>query len=131
MTSYQQPDLPPIALTRGDSERLARLADAGGQFQQAADILAREIERAQLIDDIEIRPGLVKMGSRVRFRDDVTGQKREVTLVFPEEADVTEGRISVLTPVGAALIGLSVTQSIEWQTPSGGWRSLTVLDVAD
>jgi regulator of nucleoside diphosphate kinase len=54
-----------------------------------------------------------------------------VTLVYPPDADVTEGKISVLTPVGAALIGLSVSQSIEWQTPSGGWRSLTVLKVAN
>lgn len=50
-------------------------------------------------------------------------------LVYPDEADVLEVKISVLTPIGAALIGLSVGQSIEWQTPAGGWRSLTVLQV--
>jgi regulator of nucleoside diphosphate kinase len=54
---------------------------------------------------------------------------RTVTLVYPDEADLTQGRISVLTPVGAALIGLSVSQSIEWETVSGGRRSLTVLAV--
>jgi regulator of nucleoside diphosphate kinase len=54
-----------------------------------------------------------------------------VTLVYPHEADLDAGRISVLTPVGAALIGLSVGQSIEWQSPTGGWRSLTVLRVHD
>lgn len=130
MTSYLQPDLPPIALTRADYEQLARIADAAAaKFPRTSDFLAREVERAQLIDEIEMRPGLVKMGSRVSFRDDVSGQERMVTLVYPPEADVTEGKISVLTPVGAALIGLSVSQSIEWQTPSGGWRSLTVLKV--
>jgi regulator of nucleoside diphosphate kinase len=122
--------LPNIVLTTDDSERLRRLADAASEkFPRTADFLAREIERAQVIDDVENRPGLVKMGSRVTFRDDTTNQERTVTLVYPPEADVTEGRISVLTPVGAALIGLSVGQSIEWQTPSGGWRSLTVLKV--
>jgi regulator of nucleoside diphosphate kinase len=69
------------------------------------------------------------MGSRVRFRDDVTGQERTLTLAYPEDADISSGRISVLTPVGAALIGLSVGQSIEWETASGGLRSLTVLEV--
>jgi len=129
MTSYLQPELPPIAITRGDSEKLSRIADAAAErFPRTADFLAREIERAQVIDDIEIHPGLVKMGSRVTFRDDATGQERTVTLVYPPDADVTEGRISVLTPVGAALIGLSVGQSIEWQTPSGSRRSLTVLN---
>jgi regulator of nucleoside diphosphate kinase len=130
MTNTLQPELPPIVITRGDSEKLARIANAASEkFPRTADFLAREIERAQVIDDVENRPGLVKMGSRVTFRDDTTNQERTVTLVYPPEADVTEGRISVLTPVGAALIGLSVGQSIEWQTPSGGWRSLTVLKV--
>jgi regulator of nucleoside diphosphate kinase len=122
--------LPPIALTRGDAEKLIRLADhATGQFAQAGDFLAREIERAKIIEDHEKKKGLVAMGSRVTFRDDVTGQARTVTLVYPDEADLAQGRISVLTPVGAALIGMFECQSIEWETVSGGRRSLTVLSV--
>jgi regulator of nucleoside diphosphate kinase len=54
---------------------------------------------------------------------------RRVKLVYPEESTTDSATVSVLTPVGAALIGLSVSQSIEFQTPSGGWRSLTVLKV--
>lgn len=128
--SYLQPELPPIALTRADAEKLTRIADhATGQFAQAGDFLAREIERAEIIDAFERLPGLVAMGSRVTFRDDVTEQVRTVTLVYPDEADMSQSRISVLTPVGAALIGLSVNQSIEWDTVSGGRRSLTVLAV--
>jgi regulator of nucleoside diphosphate kinase len=123
-----QAELPPIAMTRAEAEKLARIADAaGGPLQQAAEVLAREVARAELIDEADAPAGLVRIHSRVAFRDDVTGQERTVTLVYPDEADVTEGRISVLTPVGAALIGLSVGQSIAWQSPSGGWRSLTVL----
>jgi regulator of nucleoside diphosphate kinase len=126
--TYLQPELPPIVLIRTDAAKLTRLADhATGQFAQAGDFLAREIDRAQLIEEFERRPGLVTMGSRVTFRDDVTGQVRTVTLVYPDEADVAQGKISVLTPVGAALIGLSVNQSIEWEPVSGGRRSLTVL----
>ena len=61
---------------------------------------------------------LVTMGSSVEFRDDVTGQVRCVVLVYPDKADVSAGRTSVLTPVGAALIGLSKNQSIDWETPA-------------
>lgn len=128
--SYLQPELPPIVLTRNDAEKLTRLADhATGQFAQAGEFLSREIDRADIIDEFQRLPGLVAMGSRVTFRDDVTSQVRTVTLVFPDEADVAQGKISVLTPIGAALVGLSVNQSIEWETVSGGRRSLTVLSV--
>jgi regulator of nucleoside diphosphate kinase len=130
MPSYRHPDLPPITLTTADSERLSRLADAAAEtFPRTADFLGREINRAQIVDRTEALPGLVKMDSEVEFRDDVTGQVRTIRLVYPQDADMSAGRISVLTPVGAALIGLSAGQSIEWQAPSGGWRSLTVLSV--
>ena len=128
--SYLQPELPPITIIRGDMEKLIRLADAAdGRFAQTGDFLAREIDRAQVIEDFERRPGLVAMGSRVTFRDNTTDQTRTITLVYPEEADVAQNRISVLTPIGAALIGLSVSQSIEWQTLEGKSRSLTVTAV--
>jgi regulator of nucleoside diphosphate kinase len=124
--------LPPITLTPEDCGRLSRLADAGmAAFPQAAAFLGREVDRAHVSTNPQSLMGLVRMGSRVEFRDDVTGHIRIVTLVYPEAADISAGRISVLTPVGAALIGLSVGQSIEWQTPSGGVRSLTVLSVPD
>ena len=70
------------------------------------------------------------MNSSVVFRDDASGQERAITLVYPEDADVDAGWISVLTPIGAALIGLSNGQTIEFQLPGGSWRSLTVLGVS-
>jgi regulator of nucleoside diphosphate kinase len=104
-----------------------------------AEFLAREIDRAEIIpadrsvsDDISglrRKVNLVTMQSEVTFIDDISGEKRKVVLVYPEDADVDAGKISILTPVGAALIGLSTGQSIEFQTPSGGWRSLTVIAV--
>jgi regulator of nucleoside diphosphate kinase len=130
MARYFNMDLPPIAITRRDSERLAHLAAvASEKFPATSDFLAREVDRAHLIEDFECLPGLVGMGSEVEFRDDVTGQARRVKLVYPEDAGKDVVSVSVLTPVGAALIGLSVSQSIEFRTPSGGWRSLTVLAV--
>jgi regulator of nucleoside diphosphate kinase len=123
-------DLPPITLIEPDVAPLRALASAAvDTFPQTAEFLANEVERAEVVASSVRRPGLVVMGSRLEFRDDTTGQVRRVTLVYPDEADIDAGRISVLTPIGAALIGLSVGQSIEWQTPSGGTRSLTVLAV--
>jgi regulator of nucleoside diphosphate kinase len=123
-------ELPPIAMTQEDRDRLAPLAEAATSiFPRTADFLTREIERAQIVPGSASPADLVTMGSEVEFRDDVSGDVRRMRLVYPEEADVGAGKISVLTPVGAALIGLSVGQSIEFQTPAGGWRSLTALAV--
>ena len=130
MVSHLEPQLPPIAMPAGDSDRLSRLAAAAAKsHRQAAEFLTREIERADLVNDAG--PGLVVMGSRLLYRDDETDRARWITLVYPHEADVAAGRISILSPIGAALIGLSVSQSIAFETPSGARRSLTVLAVAN
>jgi regulator of nucleoside diphosphate kinase len=119
-------NLPPIFVTTTDFDRLRGLSQAS---THPAEFLAREIGRARLIEPEAAGDKLVTMNSRVRYRDDVTGQERAVTLVYPGEADIESGRLSVLTPVGAALIGLSAGQSIEWESPTGGVRSLTVIEV--
>ena len=69
------------------------------------------------------------MGSRVRYRTAADGEERDVTLVFPAEADITRSRVSVMTPVGAALIGLRKGQSITWITRDGRKQVLTVTGV--
>jgi regulator of nucleoside diphosphate kinase len=122
--------LPQITLTTDDSERLRRLADAAaGKFPRTAEFLAREVDRAELSDDAATVGSRVTMGSEVVYRDDETGKTRSVTLVYPDEADLDSGKISVLTPIGAALIGLSANQSIEFETPTGAVRSVTVESV--
>jgi regulator of nucleoside diphosphate kinase len=128
--SYARAELPPITLSTPDFERLERLANAAAdKFPRTADFLAREIARAEIVPSAHTLPGLVTMGSTVEFRDDDSKLVRTVTLVYPDEANLTTGKISVLTPIGVALIGLSVGQSIEYESPAGGWRSLTVLRV--
>lgn len=130
MEGNMSTNLPPITLTTEDSDRLRRLADAAAaKFPRTAEFLAREVDRAELIDDAGTTQTLVTMGSEVVYRDDETGKTRWVTLVYPDEADLDAGKISVLTPIGAALIGLSVNQSIEFETPTGAIRSLTVMSV--
>jgi regulator of nucleoside diphosphate kinase len=71
------------------------------------------------------------MGCEVEFRDDTTGKVQTVTLVYPEDADISQGKISVLTPIGAALIGVRVGHSITWETRTGEMRRLTVLQVRE
>jgi regulator of nucleoside diphosphate kinase len=124
--------MPPITLTRLDSERLERLARASmTRVPRTAAYLAHELDRANVVEHSDGNCDFVRMGSLVTYRDDGTGQVRRITLVYPEQADVSAGKISVLTPVGAALIGLSPDQSIEWLSPIGERRSLTVLAIEE
>jgi regulator of nucleoside diphosphate kinase len=130
MMSYLRAELPPIALHSGDLERLGRLANAAlERYPQTAGFLAREVARADIVTSLTPPRGLVIMGSKVEFSTDGSDQTRCVTLVYPDQADTDAGQVSVLTPIGAALIGLSVGQSIEWQRPSGAWSTLTVVRV--
>lgn len=130
MASHLQPELPPISMRTCDADRLRNIAEAAAdKYPQTTDFLAREIERAEILPDARLLPGLVTMDSDVTFRDDISLQEHAVTLVYPDAADVEAKKISILTPIGAALIGLSVGQTIEFQTPGGRWRSLTVLKV--
>jgi regulator of nucleoside diphosphate kinase len=117
---------PAITLTRTDSERLWRLAESFADRSPAvAEELLAELERARIVDDGRIPNGIVRMGSTLRFTSDL-GEDRRVTLVFPGEADIAEGKISILTPIGAALIGLSAGQSIDWTARDGRAHRLTV-----
>jgi regulator of nucleoside diphosphate kinase len=122
--------LPPITVIEDDARRLSALASSSAAlFPRVAHFLAREMERASVVADNSDLRRVVRMGSQIRYSNDKTGEIRDVVLVYPHEADITLSRISVLTPVGAALIGLSVGQSIEFQTPGNNKRSLTVLGV--
>ncbi|MBR1122859.1 nucleoside diphosphate kinase regulator [Bradyrhizobium lablabi] len=124
--------MPDIRVTESDSRRLSSLANSSMElFPRVAHFLAREIERASVVADEKELRGVVRMGSKVAYRDDETGIAREVVLVYPHEANIELSRISILTPVGAALIGLSAGQRIEFQTPGSGTRSVTVLAVSD
>lgn len=91
--------------------------------------LRAELERAIVIPVESIRTNVVTMNARVHYRDEKTGLDREVQIVFPDEADIAQGKVSVLAPVGAALIGLSVGQAIDWDFPDGTERRLTVIAV--
>jgi len=121
---------PPIVVTQADHDRLSDLASAALRNMPAVgEFLAEELDRARVVAPTEIAPTIVTMNSRVEFRDDQTGEVRTATLVYPGDQDIAAGKISILTPVGAALIGLEEGQSIVWETRSGSQKSLTVLKV--
>ena len=133
MTRIQSPKLirlPAIVIGEDDLEALHRLADqARGHLAAAATQLLTELERARIIAQDKLPAKTVRMGSIVTFTTD-DGQARTAELVFPDLADIAADRISILTPVGAALIGVSTGQTIDWQAPDGRRRSLTVIAVA-
>jgi regulator of nucleoside diphosphate kinase len=120
---------PPIIMSSLDFERLARLLDAPSYGQlPGIDALRGELDRAAVVEPVEVPPEVVTMNSTVRFVDEPTGSRFELTLVYPDAAGSPEA-VSVFAPVGSALLGLSVGQSIDWQVPGGRRLNLGVLEV--
>lgn len=123
---------PRISLTVNDYEELSVLADAAARtMPEIAAELAEELDRAHVLPKGRHPVDTVFMGCEVDFRDDMTGRVQTVILVYPNEADISKGRISVLTPIGTALIGLPVGKSIDWTTRTGETKRLTVLQVRE
>jgi len=123
---------PTIILSAEDYERLSTLARAARRrMPTLADELADEIGRAHVLAKGTRPQHIVCMNSQVEFRDDTTGKIQTVTLVYPEDADIAQRKVSVLTPIGTALIGLREGHAITWETPNGELRQLTVLSVQE
>ena len=121
MTTVRASGLPPsIVVSQHDMDRLdAMLESPQWRRHAAADALLAELARAEVRDAADMPAGVVGMHSRVECVDERSGDRHELTLVFPQEADVDAGKVSILAPVGSALLGLSVGQSIDWTTPDG------------
>lgn len=120
-------DLPQIYLTQNDADSLLKLVEAqpGKQFER----LESELVRANVVPREKIPEDVVTMNSRVIFENETTGERREVTLVYPGSADIDAGKISVLVPIGTALLGLRVGQSIDWELPGGEKQRYRIVKV--
>lgn len=122
--------LPAIFIPAGDYSRLVALAEAAGrEAPQLRDYLGRELDRARIVDEAAFDDQVVRLGSHVTYRDNTDGRERTVQLVWPLEADVGRQRISVISLVGAALLGMRAGQAIDWPGPLGDARRLEVLAV--
>ena len=129
MTS--QSGLPPsITVSSRDLARLEALIDSPALSRHPAAVaLSQELERAQVLPPEQIPAGIVTMHSRVDCVDELHDEKHSLTLVYPHEADFDKGHVSVLAPVGSALLGLSVGQTIDWTAPGGRQLRLRVTAV--
>ena len=121
---------PGLIIAADQYEQLQSLArQAMYRLPDVAHQLLDEVERAEVRHSAKVPTTVVGIGSQVTFRNDSTGHTQTVRLVYPAEADIDARRISVLTPIGAALIGLSQGQSIDWEGRDGITRTLTVTRV--
>jgi regulator of nucleoside diphosphate kinase len=113
-----------IYINEVDLARLRKLIDLAREYGNDAnrmylDRLDGELERAEVVNPIDIPKDVVTMRSTVRLKDLDNGKEMVYSLVFPNEADIDEGKISVLAPVGTAMIGYRVGDVIEWEVPAG------------
>lgn len=126
-----------ILVSASDHNRLTGLAQSSlGRLPEIAEELLAEMERAHIAPTGRLPENVVRMGSTVTFRGS-DGEVKRVTLVYPGKADIAQGKVSILTPVGAALIGLSEGQSVAWTSRDGRRLELEIVaveaprDVAD
>lgn len=121
-----------IVMTEADYGRLQRLVESAGQFwkrdSEHLGSLQQELERAIVVTAGKITRDVITMNSRVRVKDLNSGCEATYQIVFPSAADVTENRISVLAPIGTALLGYRAGTTVEWRVPSG-MRRFHILEV--
>jgi regulator of nucleoside diphosphate kinase len=122
---------PTIVITESDYVQLSRMldADASSPRERAAmAALEAELKHAKIVAPDNVPPDVITMNSTAELLDLDTGERMEFTLVFPSDADVDEGKISILAPVGVGMLGYRVGDSFERRAPSG-MRRLQVIDV--
>lgn len=119
-----------IVITEMDYYRLDSLIESGDPLsEKELHHLAEEIARANILDFPEIPADVVTMNSTVRYLDLENQKESEITIVYPQHADSDRGRISVLAPIGTALLGLREGQEIQWGLPNGRQKRLKVLEI--
>ena len=112
-----------IIVTELDRARLHEIIDLAARSPRHGlgdlQALQRELDRAKIVADEDVPADVITINSRAELRDLDTGERMEFTLVFPGEADIDEGRISVFAPLGTAMLGYRVGDKFEWLVPHG------------
>lgn len=116
-----------ILMTEKDLLRIKHVLSF--QNSQEYENLDIELDRAKIIADNEVPPDLVTMNSKIKFLNIQDNKEMVITLVYPSDANFSEGKISVLASLGSALIGLRVNQQINWMFPDGKTKTLKILEV--
>jgi regulator of nucleoside diphosphate kinase len=106
------------------SSEFAKIAGHAPRFDE----LKAELQRAEVVSPDDIAHDVVTMNSTVVLRDLETGEQETYTLVFPREADIAAGRLSVLAPIGTAILGEHVGDDVHWRVPDG-WRRLKIEEI--
>lgn len=120
-----------IVITSRDFERLEKLLESlpADAFPGKA-ALEAELERADVVEPERIPPNVVTMNSTVHFKVVESGEAFRLTLVYPKDAQGEPDRISVLAPVGSALLGVAIGDEIQWPRPGGGVSTVSVIDIS-
>ena len=112
-----------IYITKFDLARLKELLEVGISFKERdrdyLESLRNELDRAHIVDPTAVPDDVVTMNSRFRLKDMETGEEKNYSLVFPSEADMTQNKISILAPIGTAVLGYRAGDSVDWQVPAG------------
>lgn len=121
---------PKIVISSLDAVRLEKLLDSlsDGAFPGKAELEA-ELATAKIVDPQDVPPTVVSMNSTVRFRVESSSDEFSLTLVYPKDMDSSGNKISILAPVGSALLGLSQGDQIEWPKPGGGLLRVRIEEV--
>ena len=121
---------PKIVVSSLDMDRLEALLDALPAVQaQAQQALLAELSRAEVVEPEDMPPDVASMNSRVRFMLDSSSEARDMVLSYPKDMDGSADRLSILTPVGSALLGLKTGKRIAWTRPDGATFEVKLLDV--
>ncbi|TYB88460.1 nucleoside diphosphate kinase regulator [Oceaniovalibus sp. ACAM 378] len=121
---------PRIVIEANALAHLESLAEGAIQRNpELANRLLDELGRARIVKQEKLPANVVTIGSTVSYRDESTGQEKTVTLVYPEDADIALQRVSVMTPIGVALVGLAEGAAFHWNTRDHQRRALTVIKV--
>ena len=126
------PDRPPLLLSRLDAERIEALLEQPQYRSLNTRALQEELERADVVEPAQMPADIITMNSTARVRLEEAGQgdhEHELTLVYPRDADGSAEKVSILAPVGSALLGLRVGDAIDWPMPGGRSARLHVLAI--
>ncbi|ACT92887.1 GreA/GreB family elongation factor [Dyadobacter fermentans] len=121
--------LNPVILGKDDFKLLKQFAQTFPDNNSSETMsLAYELNRAVVVEDNELPAGSIRLNSYVKVRETTTNKEMAFSIVMPKDADIAKQRISILTPMGAALIGLCKGETVEWKMPAG-IRRFKILDV--